>query len=196
MTVFLFVHGTGVRKPAFTANYALIQSALEHYAIDCRLAPCLWGDDLGASLPRLSLPRPVEQPAAPEPWTREQEIARWELLYYDPLFELRLLVSRTGGGGPLPPSALRPAQQLWDRIAGYQGSDAMRAFLARWDLAEDWAAARAMVIGEDSLAKQALLGSPQETGEPAQAIARALVAQLLAIRAESERPLLDRDRKS
>jgi hypothetical protein len=177
MGTILFVHGTGVRRPSFLATFALIQDALRHYRIPWDLAPCLWGDDLGAADPSLSLPQPAVKTAKPARWTEEQEFARWELLYQDPLFELRLLKQRPGDG-PVASGVPRPDRELWKRIQAYRPSADLLALLRRWQIENYWEGARSRVVVDDPTGA-VLDSSPDEIGEPGQAIARALVAAML-----------------
>jgi hypothetical protein len=90
MVAVLFIHGTGVRKGSYLETFALIQSAFESHEIVHSLKPCLWGDQLGASPVLYAVPD-VTIPASDGALTRDQEYVRWNLLYRDPVFELRLL---------------------------------------------------------------------------------------------------------
>jgi len=190
MAAILFVHGTGVREPSYVATCAVISQALEHFGINRDLRPCLWGDALGAKQPKLSVPDQTLQ-ARPDRFTPDQEYARWELLYRDPLFELRLLKSKPAPSGPLAPAALAAADRAWSRIERYNPSAAALEILKDAKLNVYWDVAWRSVIVEDSSAKEALKASPTELGEPGQAIARAVIAQLLACAFLDDVPLLD-----
>ena len=189
MATILFVHGTGVRRPSYVATFALLKEAFESYAIPGELAPCLWGDDLGATDPALSLPDAKPQVSKAARWTEDQNLARWELLYQDPLFELRLLKQRPGNG-PIPSGVPRPDRALWNRIQKYQPSSALLALLRQWHLEAYWDGAWAGVIVDDPTG-DVLNSSPDEIGEPGQAIARALVANMLQSAIEHGGPLPD-----
>jgi len=178
MKTLLFVHGTGVRKASFFATFAIIQDACRLYDVPCMVAPCLWGDELGAADPVLSLPHAAAQTAAePAQWTADQEFARWELLYKDPLFELRLLKQRPGDG-PIPSGIPRPDRELWKRIRDYRPSIALLELLAAWRLEGYWESARERVVVDDPTG-DVLDSAPDEIGEPGQAVARAMVASML-----------------
>lgn len=195
MATVLFVHGTGVRKPSYLATFALLRDAFDNYDIGHKLEPCLWGDDLGSKLPSLSLPISPPRKADGELWSREEEVVRWELLYRDPTFELRLLKNRPGASDPRPPNAPRPDKALWGRIENYAPSDRVTLFLEKWQLVPYWAAASQSVIRDDQTAKDVLNNSPDEIGEPGQAVARAIVASLLNRAMDDNRPLLDARRR-
>jgi hypothetical protein len=191
MATILFVHGTGVRKPSYLVTFALLQAALDEYSGRHKLEPCLWGDDLGSKPPSLSLPVPISRnPSIGSP-NREQESARWELLYRDPIFELCLLKNRPRATEPMPPNAPRPGKALWSRIEVYAPSNRVEQFLQKWHLDPYWAAAWHFVIRDNHVAKEVLDSSSEEIGEPGQAIARAVVASLLNQATEDGRPIVD-----
>jgi hypothetical protein len=191
MATILFVHGTGVRKPSYLATFALLQDAFDEYSVGHKLEPCLWGDDLGSKLPALSLPVPLLKKRAAESLSRDQQLARWELLYRDPTFELCLLKNRPRATEPRPPNAPRPDQALWNRIEAYAPSGRVTQFLQKWRLDPYWSAAWQFVIRDNQVAKEVLNSSPEEIGEPGQAIACAVVASILNQAMEESKPLLD-----
>ncbi len=192
MAAIMFVHGTGVRRPSYVATYAILEDCLSRYAIPGDLAPCLWGDDLGAVAPALSLPTPPPE-AKPAAWSEEQEFARWDLLYQDPLFELRLLKQRPSDG-PVPSGIPRPDRELWKRIQAYRPSAKMNALLRRFGLEAYWQGAWERTMVDDPTGA-VLNASPDEIGEPGQAIARALVASLLISAIEDGSSLPDGHRR-
>lgn len=193
MTTILFVHGTGVRRPSYLATFALMKEAIERYAIPNELAPCLWGDDLGAMDPALSLPDPPPHASKSARWTKDQDFARWELLYQDPLFELRLLKQRPSRG-PIPPGVPRPDRALWNRIQAYHRSSELVGLLHRWRLEAYWDGAWGRVIVDDPTG-DVLDSSPDEIGEAGQSIARALVASMLQSAIEDGAPVPDGRRR-
>jgi len=189
MATVLFVHGTGVRKGSFLSTFAILQRAFEQYGIEHDLEPCLWGDALGATAPQKSLPKPIEKAGTAAALTRDQEYARWDLLYRDPAFELRLLKNRPVTG-PRSPAAAAAAEDLWERITAYTPSTELTARLQAADLEPCFRAAFATIIIEDGPARQAIT-TATEIGETGQAIARSVVAEMLREAFEQERPMLD-----
>jgi hypothetical protein len=192
MATILFIHGTGIRRGSYFRTFASIQHALDDYEIAHTLKPCLWGDDLGASPPVHAVPD-VTIRAPDRTFTRAQEYARWDILYRDPLFELRLLVNRPAAG-PRPPVAGTAGRALWRRIEEYEHTEVVRAQIAVFGLEECWAAALKSVITNDPTARRAVEAAT-EIGEPAQAVARAIVASMLSGAFEAGLPLLDAGRR-
>jgi hypothetical protein len=113
----MFVHGTGVREPAYRRSLRTISQNLTALRPDLTVSACFWGGPLGstlrmggcsipdyrpAAMPRSSVPGPERpganaMPPADSEDTLERE--RWDVLYRDPLFELELL-RMTGSAGP------------------------------------------------------------------------------------------------
>ena len=147
MAAVLFVHGTGVRRGSYLTTFASIQHAFDNYEIAHVLKPCLWGDDLGAS-PVVHAVPDVTILAADRALTRDQEYARWDLLYRDPLFELRLLLNRPSAG-PRAPAGGAAVKALWKRIDEYEHTDVVRAQIAVATLEECWATAWKGVIKDE-----------------------------------------------
>ena len=50
MSTAIFVHGTGVREPAFSKLFGRIQSQLRSRRPDLAVEPCYWGEAEGARL--------------------------------------------------------------------------------------------------------------------------------------------------
>jgi len=189
-TTVLFVHGTGVRRGSYISTYNVIQQACDRVGITYRLDACLWGDALGAASIVHALPDTTLTPDGAQPLTREEDYARWEILTRDPLFELRLLKNRPAGG-PRPPSAGAQVNALWHRIRQYELRDNALAIVRDANLETCWASARTAIVVDDPTAQQATT-TATEIGEPAEAVARAIVAQMLDCAFNAEVPQLDR----
>ena len=90
----LFIHGTGVRQPAYSDGLARTRAKLHLLGCEAVLEPCYWGETCGARLNAggASIPNfdPTRAIGAQVP-DEELEVALWALLYRDPLFECRLL---------------------------------------------------------------------------------------------------------
>src|SRR3954466_4056264 len=122
MPTILFVHGAGVREGGYIRSFEVIKAAFRTYKIESAVETCFWGKDLGSRPPRLSLPKPiVEKKKALRPNT-DVEIARWRLLYDDPLFELRLLKNRPSSRTVILPGTAHPGREVWARIDRYSPS--------------------------------------------------------------------------
>ena len=188
MATVLFVHGTGVRSGSYFTTFASIQHAFDQHAIAHTLEPCLWGNTLGAAPVLKSLPDLTLKPT-PNVLSREEDYARWHLLYRDPLFELRLFKNRPSSG-PRPPSTAAAAAELWTRITAFSLSGPSRDMLRRAGLEECWTAAWRTIVVDNDTARLAV-ASATEVGEPAQAVARAIVAEMLGLAFDRGLPLLD-----
>lgn len=178
MATVLFIHGTGVRGPSYLVTFEILKAQFENRRIKHALEPCLWGDDLGSKIPVLSIPESKIEPPAAGKFTERQNFARWELLYRDPLFELRLLKNRPARGPLPPPSLNRPDIALWNRVKNYARSAELKALLGALHLDVYWPSVWRSIVVEDQTAEEVLTRSPDEIGEPGQALARAIVAAL------------------
>jgi hypothetical protein len=177
----LFVHGTGTRELDYAPTLRRIQGRLPRF----RILPCLWGDACGAKLNcgGRSIPDYEEQSPSPAPPDTQIALARWDLLYQDPLFELRLLEQRHGERENLPPSAAQPGERAVEQARAAQAPANFLAQLARLGLVDLWPDARIAVVDDPAFAELLLDANldPLDTTRP---IARALVAALLS-RAEN-----------
>jgi len=189
----LFVHGTGVRRGTYLTTYNVIQQAFQQHAIDHQLDACLWGDVLGALPVVRSLPDITIPPKDPK-LTREEEYARWEILSRDALFELRLLKNRPLTG-PRPPAVGAQVAALWQRITEYTLRDTALDIVRRAHMESCWTGAwNRIVAGHDDTARLATT-SASEIGEPAESVARAIVAEMLAWAFDEELPQLDHEQR-
>ncbi len=91
---FIFVHGTGVREPAYSKTFNAISKRLRQHNQDIRIHRCYWGGILGsstfaslASLPAASQKKSIGDQLDPA----EETLELWRILYQDPLFELKTL---------------------------------------------------------------------------------------------------------
>jgi hypothetical protein len=195
MATILFVHGTGVRKGSYLSTLTIVQRALDDHDIFCELAPCLWGDDLGAKSPSRSVP--ARSPVINDPLalTGDQEYARWELLYRDPLFELRLLKNKPNSGEVRTPTALNSGVEFWSRIIQYRPSPRVTELLVASGLFDDWGAARSRILVADPTARAVIEDASDEIGEPVQATARAVLAQIIQNAALDDRPVPTAERR-
>ena len=131
MSILLFVHGTGVRGAAYDASFAAVRAQAAHHlgpALDVQ--PCLWGDHVGATITDNPLSVPGYEVgrsnAGAGPSVREQAV-RWQLLYQDPLYELRAYAALAADADELPvarsPHAQAPGRRALSQLAGLQPTD-------------------------------------------------------------------------
>ncbi|MEV6941338.1 hypothetical protein AB0N07_04870 [Streptomyces sp. NPDC051172] len=133
MVTLLFVHGTGVREPDYGKALRTIRTEVRARRPDVRVEPCDWGSALGSHLRAggASIPGFVDQdgkgPAAPAP--EDEEVARWALLYADPLAELELLVLTSAAATPAPfvPGAVARGDTLLADLTRLADHDSLRA---------------------------------------------------------------------
>jgi hypothetical protein len=103
------------------------------------------------------------------------EITRWDMLYHDPLYEVRLLAERGEETTILPPSALPPGQAFRERVWSLAGEPALLDVLHCSGLEEVWPQAVRVVTESDAF--EALCDSMgTETAEHRVTVARAVVA--------------------
>jgi hypothetical protein len=182
----IFVHGTGVRRQDFDATYALIAKNVTAFRLPVDLRKCFWGADFGTRLRAggASIPGYLEKggkglPLGGDP--ADEEVALWSLLYYDPLYELRLLANA------LPKSIIvgfqePPGADLRDRIEGFEASPELMRLLAAAELLDVWAEAYRYVSESGECAEALETISDSDAGHRT-AIVRAIVAKatILAI---------------
>lgn len=175
-TNIIFVHGTGVRQPAYDDNLATARANAYAAGIDANFVECLWGERYGskavlASLPGLSEDRVLKQ--------HSEDFVRWSWLYYDPLSELEKLTIRDKTA-PMSESGAEPAWlSKWKEVGCYQPSPGMLNLLKLSGIDDElWGDALYEVTENNKVARLAFERSAHELPEAVQALARALVAQL------------------
>src|ERR1700691_5179824 len=95
----IFVHGTGVRKPAYEKALDRIAREVRRRRPDITVSDCCWGETLGARLNAggASIPEYDQTKALGGPSAADEDIVLWQMLSLDPLFELR---AAPGAGNP------------------------------------------------------------------------------------------------
>jgi hypothetical protein len=189
MTTVLFIHGTGVREPAFSKTYAQIKVGLSDVRPDIGVERCYWGV-IGANLRAKgksfyfdvavngSSARGGAADAADEPVPEEEkELARWARLRIDPLFEIRLYEIEKPPPGDLFGVPLR------DRVLALPGDPQVAAELASCGLTDAFADAVGWVTGSREFAV-AFDRSTAADGFTERMLSRALVASCLASAAD------------
>ncbi|MFJ6075299.1 hypothetical protein ACIQFU_31490 [Streptomyces sp. NPDC093065] len=186
MTALVFIHGTGVREPGFSALAGRFSAGVTQLRGGLRVVPYYWGGDHGAALAAggASLPPgsgTVRGPLAPD--AGADDTADWAALYTDPYAELALAAAGAPRAVELPPGALPPDRYLRARLAalaaeGDGPADELGPGLAR--AAADLAAHPLLAAAAASLAPDDL----------AEATARCLTAQVVAGLLDSDAPLV------
>ena len=188
ITSVLFVHGTGVRKAAYEASAARISQGLAAVAPTVRLAPCLWGDALGAKLGKDGRSIPDFSGVAPPSAAEEQTLALWELLSRDPLFELRELAAQPPAG-LVPPAEVQHKLSFMHKLGKLEQAAAPLSLLAGRVLAVQWQQTVPMVADAAAL-KAALAAAAKVDTALRVAASRALVAALQQQLADDNMPVL------
>jgi hypothetical protein len=186
MSTVIFVHGTGVREPSFSRLFGRVRSELHSRRPELAVEPCYWGETEGARLWHAGASVPTyDATLAIAPGPEDEELALWELLYQDPLWELRMLAMAGPGGGELPPGRLPPGDTLDARVQALDPSAELATALAAAGLAETFGSAKAAVATSPPY-RQALVGASDGLGALRLAVARAIVAEALAEQAERD----------
>jgi hypothetical protein len=185
----IFVHGTGVRLPSYQPQFKAAAKLAAQCGVTQEFVSCPWGDGLGVEFGGKSLPDP---PGPQQIREEEEDFARWNWLFDDPLTELDKLTIRdpkestradlqTGTGAAIyipNPSKMPPWEQLWTEISNYHPSPELELLLERGGLTKFWDEAWAAIVEGSSIPRQAFQASPHELADAAHALARALVAQM------------------
>jgi hypothetical protein len=176
MGTIIFVHGTGVRLKSYTSGFENAKKMAAAAGIPHKFVPCAWGDPLGVEFEGLSLP---DQPPDP-PDDNARDLAQWNWLFDDPLFELQQLTIRDPQAAvPIPRPGAKPEwARLWDLIAAYQPSQEFQLLLERGALDPFWPAAWAEIVKGSQIPPDAFRASAHELPEASRALARALIAKL------------------
>jgi hypothetical protein len=118
----MFVHGTGVRQPAYDVAFELIAKKVAGIRPEYAMASCYWGGSHGSRLNAdgVSIPsgpshRNLEGAIPASGVDADAEVALWELLDHDPLFELRILSAGAASREELAPNAEPPGGQLAEK---------------------------------------------------------------------------------
>ena len=181
MTSLIFVHGTGVRQPAYERTFQKVRDGVHSQRKDINVVPCYWGDDCGVQLRAggLSIPTYAATDRGDGLSDKEFNLALWQRLYADPLFELRLLAMRRAGGSVISGEE-SAGQELLNRAKTFPISDALQALLAQADLTAVFTEARESVCHASEF-RNALVSAQEPLTDHREAIARAIVATSLLL---------------
>lgn len=194
MATVLFVHGTGVRQPAYDVAYERFREQLAAVRPGYPVARCYWGGEHGSRLNAGGLSIPAgysargldrDSPTVPVGVVadHEAEVALWGLLERDPLFELRLLPRNDTATDERPPNAPPPGRQLTVTARQLPSDEAIALLLDAAGLGSVFAQAVAGVLDSDP-GREALQLEPN-VGGLRMALARAFTVEAM-LRADEE----------
>jgi hypothetical protein len=182
MTTVVFIHGTGVRRVRYAEALDQVEKSLRARRPDVKVLPCAWGDELGASFHHnhASIPNFVPRPttrglADPAVSDEDALLMLWDLLYQDPLYELRTLALMGPDGTPLVPGKLPPGRAIDQKLRILAPGPELAAVLEEGGVAAHFDAARTFVCRSPSYGRLLQAGAISQ-GELSDAVARALVA--------------------
>jgi len=186
MTAVVFIHGTGVREPGFSALAGRFSAGVTALRGGLRIVPYYWGGEHGATLAAggASLPPSAgtsRGPAAPD--AGDDDTAVWAALYADPYAELALAAAGSAPAAELPPGSLPPDQRIRARLAALAAEgDAPAA-----DLGPGLARAATDLAAHPLLGAAAGGLAPDDLPD---LVARSLTAQVVAGVLDSDVPLV------
>jgi hypothetical protein len=182
----LYVHGTGVRQAAFEVSAARIASGLARTNPDVQMRPCLWGDTYGAKLRLDGVSIPEYEPSAAGAAKAEENVALWDLLARDHLFELRELAASIPHGVD-PPLIVQAKLEIRSAVEQLAGDANLLAGLTPFAASGYWADAVESVSKANEL-QQAIDAVRTALAPLRFAIARAIVASLQVRLADASMP--------
>ena len=193
MTSFVFVHGTGVRQESCYRSLDTVTKALKSARARVEVVPCRWGDDYGAKLgcEGKSIPNYAGTRALDASDAENEERTLWHLLYDDPLFELALLASAPDAAGAGTKfGAIPSGVELMERLPGYRPGPSVQDKLEEAQAASFFDQS-VQTVSRNQSCQAALKAAPESLGAHRMAVARALVAEIIALQRESlgESPL-------
>lgn len=186
MPTVVFIHGTGVREPGFSALAARFAAGLTGLRDGLRVVPYYWGDRYGATLAEGGACLPPEHGttrALAGTDAADDDTAVWAALYADPDTELRLAASGAGPVTELPPGSAPADQKIRAQLAtlAAQGDD-----LAA-ELGPGLARAAADLAAHPLLAAAA---AALDADDLAHLLARALVARVITAALDTDFPVV------
>ncbi|MFL1899825.1 hypothetical protein ACJWDR_12070 [Streptomyces tauricus] len=195
MSTVVFIHGTGVREPGFSALAGRVAAGLGSLRDGLRVVPYYWGDPHGATLAGGGLSLPPEGgtsrglgdvpagPATVGTADPDDETPAWAVLYADPDAELALAAAESGPATERPPGSVPAEQQmqaLLEKLAAQGDGPAA-------ELGPGLASAASELAAHPLLGPAATVLSPDELAAVA---ARRLVARIVADALDADDPLI------
>jgi len=186
MTDLIFVHGTGVRRASFDATFETVRAALPGWAVH----PCFWGGEHGVKLHHKGASIPDYQA---DRRSEENKVeSQWELLYQDPLCELRQSAGQPGAQRRFSFNELPEWEELKNFILAYQPTEALAPLLDRAQLRPVWPEAFEYITRSKEFDAAVEKYTPEDES-PVALVARAVIAAAIAAGVERGFPLPDAD---
>jgi hypothetical protein len=173
----VFIHGTGVREPAYSKAFSIISQNLKKRNENLCFHKCYWGGSLGTTLNAggLSIPVSDTKKAVETDLSNEEYIlGLWELLYQDPLIELQILAISSGENEAV--FGEKPGNDLDNKVRALAPSSNLQEMLDGAGIGEFFKQAQTIIVNENDY-QEAIESAKEPLGEYRIAIARALVAQ-------------------
>lgn len=186
----VFVHGTGVREPAYSKAFNLISERFKRRDNQIRVHRCYWGGVHGStllagggSIPDISATKALGD----EVDEQQLDIELWRLLYQDPLFELKALALRRGTETEsLPLGADSPAAGIDSKFRTFKPSSDLSGLFSKASLTdENLLTARDNLVKESDY-QEAIDTAVEPLGDYCRALARALVAEAVRLLQQKE----------
>ncbi|MFC7815451.1 hypothetical protein ACFUTR_12495 [Streptomyces sp. NPDC057367] len=121
MTAVVFIHGTRVRAPGFSALAGRFSAGVTALRDGLRVVPYYWDGEHGATLAAGGASLPPASGTGRGPLAADapgdDDTAGWAALYADPYAELALAAAGSPPAAELPPGSLPPGQRLRTRLA-------------------------------------------------------------------------------
>ena len=176
MGTIIFVHGTGVRQPAYENAYKVIRNRIELDLPNYDIAPCYWGDQEGSRLRSngVSIPDYDTARAVNVVEAEDVEIARWRILYEDPDYELRSLTRQGVEPAVFAPGSPISLEIFLDLLPSE--THTVRDRVSAAGLQDVWNSAK-ISLSNSTVLQTALTNQPDLTADIRGTIARALVAR-------------------
>lgn len=183
MTTVIFIHGISVREPQFSQTFKHIKAEFQNRLPQLRVIPCSWGDALGAKLNAHGASIPLYDTTrnsqdVPE---KDENILRWNQLYQDSLYELRLLSLNTKEDDDFNPNQEEAGEKIDEKVKELNPSDELQGKLKEGGIFDVFDLAYQNVISSTPYREALETASDDNLTEYRNAIARAIVAEAIGI---------------
>ncbi len=181
MTTVVYVHGTGVREPAYSDAFKVVTQAIRAARPDVNVTRCFWGEQFGAKFQAqgVSIPNYETTRSLGAVTDEEQALALWEQLYNDPLYELRALALRDRRNAEFVPGQASPLAVMDQRVSQLFALPEVQAKLVEVGMADVADAARTSVV-RSSPYREVLQVAPLDLSGYGDVVARAIIASGMA----------------
>jgi hypothetical protein len=197
VAIVLFVHGTGVREPAYSRTFRVVRDRLTALRPTWTVKKCYWAGEHGVKIdvPKTVPPGRKEGDGSTRSISNEVDddeltMTVWQMLYGDPLFELRWMgnaavaMSDDDEETAAPPGTASAGKALRQRLDALEPSSALDTALRESDLREAWDKALPIIRDDDELDT----AFASNDADLPNALARALAAATIATAAEDGVP--------